>query len=583
MNYKLISPVYGDLIDQVLENRGVEDFKSFLNPQYQLPETSLIKNIDRGIKILNESIKENKNICIVVDSDVDGLSSSAVLYRFITKNYNNVNVSYFIHQIKEHGITDRVLNFCFNNNIDLLILPDAGTNDFKQIDILYDKNINVLILDHHIGNEVNEKAIIINNQLDEYLNKNYTGVGVTFLFAYEMYKRLNLSWNPENDLDLVALGMIADGVTLKDNEIRGIIYEALNKCNNLFIKTIINSKEIEFNPIACSWNIAPLINAVVRSGTIEVKDLVFQALCEENKDQTFVIPKRKLNKETRKYEIKDIEYNFFEYVLEICGANKSNQKTIIDPIMDELKKQYDENKNVQIFIIENIEDCAKSMTGLIANKMKTIYGKPCLILWKNTNAYSGSARGDINVLDEFKNWCTESNLFIFAQGHQNAFGVEIEFENLEKLKDYIDNYDFNFTSQKEEVFYVDNVYDGYVNVNHIFEVAQYQHLFGNGVEEPEFAIINIKIPKDKIYYSYGNLRMMSEGVTFIKHFAKKAEFENIINNGFGDYINLSAIGRFEIRKWNGKQYPQISLNHFEFETIFMEDTEIINEEYDPFE
>ena len=151
MNYQLINQPDESLsvIQQILHNRGfaIEDIPHYLNTtDKDIPSPSLLDNIDKGIKMLFEAIKNKKQIAVCIDSDSDGAHSSALLLNYlhrIAPGYVENYITYYTHEGKEHGvILDEIPPWT-----ELLVVPDAGTNDVESCAVLAKRNIPVLIVD----------------------------------------------------------------------------------------------------------------------------------------------------------------------------------------------------------------------------------------------------------------------------------------------------------------------------------------------------------------------------------------------------------------------------------------------------
>jgi len=183
--YKLISTAdvfqKDSFIDTVIKNRGIENKERFLNPSADdLIHYSKLVNIDKAVEVFKKHIqKENPKIAIIVDSDPDGFCSSAILGNYIEKYFHYAeNLYYLFHKGKQHGITNDKLSeikkIHKEYGIDLLIIPDAGTNDIEHHKIIKEElGIDIIIVDHHIAEgEESPHAIIVNNQISpEYHNK----------------------------------------------------------------------------------------------------------------------------------------------------------------------------------------------------------------------------------------------------------------------------------------------------------------------------------------------------------------------------------------------------------------------------
>ena len=169
----------------------------------------------RAVNMVQGFIEQNKDVLFVIDCDLDGYTSSAILMNYlysIEPEWAKEHISYIHHYGKEHGLND-LLDRIMDKWPDLVISPDGGTNDIKAMKALNDVNINVLILDHHLA-EVepldNGCSLVVNVQTSDYPNKSLTGAGVAWQFCRAMDELFPREVGPQADnfLDLCALGII---------------------------------------------------------------------------------------------------------------------------------------------------------------------------------------------------------------------------------------------------------------------------------------------------------------------------------------------------------------------------------------
>ena len=225
MVYELISPrTCSSSIEQVLYNRGIplKDIPHYLNTTDEdILNPLLLDNIENAAKMLVRHISAGSKVLVQVDSDVDGLTSSAVLINYLNELFPSFvqnNISYRLHDGKQHGI---ILD-SIDSETKLVIAPDASSNDYEIHEELSKRGIDVLVLDHHEADKVSEYACVVNNQLCDYPTKSLSGVGIVYKFC--SYLDLLLGNNKARRFeDLVALGLIADMVSLKDFENRHLI------------------------------------------------------------------------------------------------------------------------------------------------------------------------------------------------------------------------------------------------------------------------------------------------------------------------------------------------------------------------
>ena len=144
LNYTLKGNNSGNLIDNIFINRGITNKDLIFNPK-ETSKTSpfIYDNMELGIITLNKYI--NRKLLILVDSDTDGFCSAAEMYLGIKSINPDANVKYLIHNTKAHGLTPEIMEQVMEINPDLLIIPDAGSNDYEQHKILLD-NLKLMFL-----------------------------------------------------------------------------------------------------------------------------------------------------------------------------------------------------------------------------------------------------------------------------------------------------------------------------------------------------------------------------------------------------------------------------------------------------
>lgn len=563
MRYKLKGQYENNIIYTIFKNNKIDDIQKFLNPTDE-DDTDVfkIKNIDKGIDLLSNAIDENKKIFLLVDSDVDGYTSSSIMYQYLKGANSNLDIKYYLHGNKMHGLTNEVMNYLNENEFDLVIIPDAGSSDLEQIkELKLGYNMDVLVIDHHQFDEESEYGVIINNQQDD-TNKNLTGAGMAYLVCKALDKKYNTGIMDKLQ-DFAMIGLIGDGSDLKENEVRNICINRINKIENEFIKTLYEEKgkpisDLTFKDLSFG-GVIPLINSFTRVADLDEKILMFEALNGINEDFTKVVTKKKLNKETRKYELIDFTFNLYQYVVNLGNELRNRQDREINKILKEIKKDYVPN-DFGIYIYINDDEELTGINGLLANKIVSEIQKPTICCRLVDGKYKGSLRGCENVLSDFKGWCEDTGLFEMVSGHSNAAGVSFKEENLEKILELSKNIS---DSKIEKTHYVDNIYYGNANIDDLMLVGRYEKIFNNGLEEPIFAIEGLEIPKIDGQYTKNTMRFKKDDITYVKFFTKKDDYSEIFETGFNSTVKLNLIVKFKINKWNGKEIPQAEIIDFE--------------------
>lgn len=559
MKYRQITRYTGDLIETILNGRGIEDINLFLNPNHS-DDTDLdkIQNIHEGINLIKTHI--NNNILILVDSDMDGFSSAAIMYKYLKSIDRYVNVDYFVHCKKEHGLTKTFMEYIEKRNYDLIIIPDAGSNDVEQIEYIeIVLKCRVLVIDHHEIEVRGDYGVIINNKDCEYTNNNLTGAGLTYLFckALDQYFDTGIL---EDLSDLALIGLVGDSSDLRDNEVRNLCFNALGNIQNNLVRTFYEVAEKDYTKLRIRdlsfSGIIPMVNAITRVGTLEERILLFEALSDIDSSRMYQVTKKKKDKITGKFNNVDVFMDLYQYAVDLGQSAKRRQDKIVKDYATKLESQYNPNTGIQIYITD--EDSG-GMNGLIATKLSEKYQQPTIILKKREDGlYGGSIRGNIKVFKDFKEWCLNTGLFEMVIGHDNAAGCEITPENLEKLRMLAHEI------EPQEICHdVDLIYRRNIDPEDIRLVDKYSYLWYGGVKPPTFAVEQLKIPKAWIQFSKSTIRFYLNGVTYVKFKSSQEEYNNIVYDGFGENVILNVVGITDVNRWSGKETPQFIINDFE--------------------
>ena len=300
------------------------------------------------------------------------------------------------------------------------------SNDYEVHKALKEKGIDVLILDHHEAERVSEYACVINNQLCDYPNKNISGVGIVYKFCQYMDQFLPKEKRKADTLlDLVAVGCVADMVDLRNFETKELISLGTQQLNNPFIAAFSKAQEYslkgELSPFGIAFYIAPYINAIVRVGTLEEKLLLFESMLDFKAYESIPSTKRgcKGQFETR-----------VEQACRVCKNVKNRQEKLVESSLSMIKTLIEENNllDLPVIIVQLNDPIDENLTGLIANKIMSIYMRPVLILNRHievneetgeilTDKWTGSGRNaTYSTLENFREFIENSGVVEFAQG-----------------------------------------------------------------------------------------------------------------------------------------------------------------------
>lgn len=591
MKYRLYENGTNDtsnVVMEVLKNRGVCDCNEYLNltDKVVLPY-SYLNNMDEAVDLFINHFERKSKIGVLVDEDVDGFCSASEMYLYIKRLDSDYPVKYIMHQrAKAHGLSDDIE---LPDDIELLIIPDAGTNDVEQCKKLNENGIDILILDHHESEKDNPFALIVNNQMSErYDNKSLCGAGVVYKFLKALDDRL---WNEYADdfLDLFALGNISDVMDMRSYETRYLTDLGSKNIQNKFLKALIKAQEYSMNDIVnihnIQWYITPIINAIIRIGSIEEKELVFRAFIEE--DEFFEYKKRA----TKNNPAQTIQESIYDRAARFCKNSKQRQDKLRDRGLEKLSNQakkfcknHDETK---ILLVDATDVLHEGLTGVVAIKMAENFNKPVILLKRHRNergeeVYGGSARNMNNSpIENLKDVINSTNV-IKGQGHANAFGiVDLPIDKKEEatriLNDILRDVEYDAT------YLVDYIFDIYeVDVNTIMQLSVFDNIICQGIEEPKIAVENIKLSRsefeifgkkeDTISFTYNDIK-------YVQFKCKEGnQLYDFLQNAWDDNetVTFNIVGKPSINEYNGIRTPQVII--LDNDIISTDNTETFEDE-----
>lgn len=562
-------PRAGNELEDILKMKGIQNVDSFLNPGGEdLEDEGLFDNIEEAADVLLHHLSKADAVDLLVDCDVDGYTSAAIIYQYLKRISPEICIRCYIHEGKRHGLGEFV-SAMSKDGSGLVIVPDAGSGDYAECAALYQHGKEVIILDHHDvrpygeprkipgdpGNGTCDKspAVVVNNQLSKNVtDKAMTGVGIAYKFAKMLDKKIGVDY-ADDYLDLVSLGMIGDKADASNLQTRFYILEGIRRMagctgKNALIKEFVKERDysldgrVTMNGVA--FYICPMINSMIRLGTYEDKCKMFEAFCNSQE-----IVDRKVRGKGL------VSMNIQEYVFRACDSTSRKQKRITEENASLLSEEIKVHglDDLPVLVCNAGEQVDKNFTGLIANRLADQYRRPCLLMRRHGGVCSGSGRGsDKCGIVDFKKWCRDTGLFSKVEGHAEAFGCEIPIENTDAL--------FSLLSGMEKIgeptYHVSGAYDsGEIHAGLVKSIAKYDYIWGNGVEEPLFLIKGVPSSKYAIHLlgqKQNRIEFVYRNVKFVKTSkggSLASAYHDVLSTG--ENVEFDIVGRFFIDRKSG--------------------------------
>ncbi|MDP8237615.1 MAG: single-stranded-DNA-specific exonuclease RecJ [Candidatus Hatepunaea meridiana] len=407
-------------VARVLNNRGLtqkEEVSRFLHSETsQLHDPFLMKDMDIAVDRVIKALRDQENILIFGDYDVDGITSVSLLYLFIKDLCGEVSFYIPDRATEGYGISIGGIEQARQSDATLIISVDCGITSIAEVKLANDYGIDVIVSDHHEQGESLPPAIAVIDpkRVDcAYPFKELAGVGVAYKLAQGVLQKLELELKYiEKYIDLVAIGSAADIVPLVD-ENRVFVKVGLEKLNSDGQEGILtlletagyHSNRIDVNHII--FGLAPRINAVGRLGkAIPAVELII----------------------TRDY----LKAQHIARLLEDENRRRKqiDSQTLIEAL--ELISQEYNPANDSVIVLSN-EGWHQGVIGIVASRIIEKYYRPTVMITIENGIGKGSARSIPNF-DLYSALKSCSDILLQFGGHKYAAGLTIKEENIPEFK-----------------------------------------------------------------------------------------------------------------------------------------------------
>ena len=487
-----------------------------------IPSPDNFKDIHIATKRIKEAILNQEIITIVGDYDVDGVVSTTIMLDFF--NTINVKVNHIIPNRFEHGygLSTKIVDLIDSG---LVITVDNGISAYEASVKLKDKNIDLIITDHHtVGKQIPIALAIVNPKQHDcnFEFKDICGAQVAWYLCAAIKKAMNLDVNMSSFLDLLCVAIIADimpmtalNYTLVKQGLKKIKTsprEAFKRLNEVMSKEIFVSDDVGFF-------IAPKLNSAGRM------DDASYAL-------SFLLSK-----------------NSFTANESLCLLDELNnyRKTLQEEISKKAESAIDKSNNA---VIVWGEDWHEGVIGIVASKLSNAHKKPAFVFSVNNGIAKGSARANANI-NLYDIITKAAHLLLGYGGHKNAAGLSLKASNLEEFKDIINN---ELESFKEDL-HIDPITLGELDVSSVdldfLSIIEKFEPYGLENHRPIFKISNTSLIKyDLIGKDKNHLKLTLNSDGFIYEAIKFNDSNINISS------NLNLIVSVSKNEFKGEVRPQ---------------------------
>ena len=513
-----ISPILGHLLIE----RGITTesaAKRFFRPQLSdLINPFLMKDMDTAVDRLNDAMGRKERILVYGDYDVDGCTAVALVYKFLQQFYSNIDYYIPDRYDEGYGVSKKGIDFAYKSGVKLIIILDCGIKAIKEIEYAKSLGIDFIICDHHVPDEEMPAAVAILNPKrpdDPYPFKHLCGCGVGFKFMQAFAKNNGIPFSRLIPLfDFCAVSIAADIVPVVD-ENRILAFHGLKQLNqnpSIGLKSIIdicglNGREISMSDII--FKIGPRINA---SGRMENGKLSVDLLVEKD-FSTALRMARHIN-----------EYN--EQRKDIDKQMTEEANTIVSRL---------ESQKHNSSIVLYDEGWKKGVIGIVASRLTEIYFRPTVVLTKEGELATGSARS-VAGFDVYAAIKSCRDLLVNFGGHTYAAGLTLKWEDVKAFRDRFQKYVEEHIAPEltEATLNIDAQLDFRDITKHLHNDLKRFAPFGPCNQKPMFCT--------KRVYDYGTSKVVGREQEHIKLELVDSKSSNVVNGiAFGQSASVRFI------------------------------------------
>lgn len=470
-----ISPV----VARIIRNRDVTEaaaMNRYLNGTINdLYDPHQMKDIDQAVTILTGKIQQNKKIRIVGDYDIDGVCSTYLLLKGLTRV--GAQADYQIpERIRDgYGINEAIIRKAYQDGIDTIITCDNGISAFEQISLAKELGMTVIITDHHEvprAGETGEEEVL--PPADAVVNPKQKDCRYPFdgicggVVAFKLVAALYEAWQiPAGEwqamIEIAAIATVGDVMKLRD-ENRIIVKWGLQQMpysQSLGLKKLITACELEINSLTAyhiGFVIGPCLNA---SGRLQTAKLALELLLcnDESQAEVMAAELKRLNEE-----------------------RKDLTKKGVDQALEQVEEQLINDSVLVVYL----PDCHESLAGIIAGRIREAYHKPAFVLTRGEEGAKGSGRS-IDAYHMYEQLCGVQDLLLKFGGHPMAAGFSLKEEHIDEFRRRL-----NQQSKLTEADFIPKLWiDAAMPLEYISEhlVSELKQLepYGMGNEKPQFA------------------------------------------------------------------------------------------------
>ncbi len=535
------------MVAMMLELRGIserDEIENFLFNDSNIASPFTIRDMDKAVERITQAIDDNELICVYGDYDVDGITSTAILFSYFETI--GANAMFYIPSREDegYGMNNGAVDYLAKKGVGLIVTVDNGIASVGEIAYAKTLGIDTVVTDHHMPQAQLPPAVAVVDPHREDCPskfKNLCGAGVAFKLIVALegeYGDFDSLY--ENYSDLLCIATIADIVELKD-ENRAFVKHGLNSlknCDRVGINKLMEQANIDKSNLSVydvSFKIAPRINSIGRLGRC---DNAVKLLLTEDEVEAEQIASLMCDENT---ERRVIEAQELSEIYEIIRQNPSLVAS-------------------RVIVIDG-NNWREGVNGLVAARLKEAFGKPTVVISRHNGKAKGSARSVEGFpIHKAIEYCAD--LLGHFGGHPMAAGLSLDESNIELFRKRINEYANSFENMPFDSLNLSCKLNPVGISVDLIQNIDYLKPFGAGNPTPIFGLYNMTIQNIVPLSNNKHIRLdLSKNGTSIKALQFGMSTNEFPYNK-GDVVDLAV--KLSINEYNGTTSPSVAIQAIKF-------------------
>lgn len=455
--------------------RTQEEIEDFLYNDSQIASPFEIKDMDKACDRIRRALENNELICVYGDYDADGVTSTALLYSYF--DTIGANAMFYIpsRETEGYGMNKSAVEQLCERGVKLIVTVDNGIAAVEEIAYASSLGIDTVVTDHHMPTgELPKACAVVDLHREDCPSrfKSLSGVGVVFKLIMALEgEYCDVNSLLDNYADIVSIGTIGDIVELK-GENRVFVKRGLQSIMNrdrVGIDALVESSGIGGKNITAgnvSFTLVPRINAVGRLG---ISEKSVELLLTEEPDRAE------------------------EIASELCDDN-SERRQIEAEILQKIDSEIKQNPSLTLdkIIVLDGENWHQGVIGIVASRIKEVYGKPAIVISRNGETAKASGRS-VEGFPLCDALFSCADLLTHYGGHPMAVGLSLESKNIPLFRKRINEFANRFENMPFDRLNIEcKLNPAFLSVELVQSLSCLQP-FGAGNPTPVFGLYNMTL------------------------------------------------------------------------------------------